>query len=414
MILLIVLSAFFSSSEMAITSFNRMRLKNKAEDGNKKATRALELANNFDKTISSILIGNTIVNLATTSIVTVLFIDMFGSSVGPLIATIFISVVVLIFGEILPKSYAKEKADSYVMKASGVLSFFVMILNPITILFLWLRQLMNKFLNNENKTEDGMTEAELKCMIDEIEHQGGLEKDESELVQMALDFDEITVEEILTPRVDMIAIEINESIENIQKILMSEKFSRIPVYDKTIDNIVGILLEREFFKSKVLTNDFNIKENIQKPLFVPQWMKISDVLKELQRKKTHMAIVADEHGGTMGLVTMEDLLEELVGEIWDEYDEVEQNIIKIDDQTYEVEGSMNIKSMMEYLDFSTKHFEPEGNTVGGWVMAQLHKISKKGDSFEYKNMTVTIKEIVDQRVTKVIVKIKPIEIEPEK
>lgn len=408
-LVLIMLSAFFSSSETAITSFNRMRLKSKAEDGDKKASKVLEAASNFDKTISSILIGNTVVNLATTSIVTVLFINIFGQSSGPLVATVFISVIILIFGEILPKSFAKEKADSFLLKTVGILSFFIAILSPLTAIFLWIRKVIHKVVLGGSKgVEESMTEAELKCMIDEIEHQGGLEKDESELVQMALDFDEITVEEILTPRVDIIAIEMKESIANIQKILMSEKFSRVPVYDKTIDNIVGVLLEREFFKSMVLTQDFKMEENLQEPLFVPQWLKISDVLKELQRKKTHMAIVTDEHGGTMGLVTMEDLLEELVGEIWDEYDEVEQNIVKIDDKTYVVEGSMNVKNMMEYLGFSTKHFESEGNTVGGWVMEQLHKILKEGDFFEYKNMKVTIKEIAEQRVTKVVVTIKPV------
>ena len=403
-IFLTILSAFFSSSETAVTSFNRMRLKNKAEDGDKKAAKALEIASDFDKTLSSILIGNTVVNLATTSIVTVLFIDLFGQS-GPILATIFISVVILIFGEILPKSYAKEKADKFILKISSVLSVFIKILYPITVIFLWLRKLINKFLNNNSDSEESITEDELKCMIDEIEHQGGLEKDESELVQMALDFDEITVEEILTPRVDIISVEKNEDIQNIQQILISEKFSRIPVYDKTIDNIVGILLEREFFKNMVLYNNFKMEDNLQKPLFVPQWLKISDVLKELQRHKTHIAIVTDEHGGTMGIVTMEDVLEELVGEIWDEYDEVEQNIVKIDNDTFEVEGSMNVKDMMEYFDISTKHFESEGKTVGGWAMEQLQKILELGDTFEYKNIIITIKEIVDQRVTKVTIKI---------
>lgn len=403
-IFLTILSAFFSSSETAVTSFNRMRLKNKAEDGDKKAAKALEIASDFDKTLSSILIGNTVVNLATTSIVTVLFIDLFGQS-GPILATIFISVVILIFGEILPKSYAKEKADKFILKISSVLSVFIKILYPITVIFLWLRKLINKFLNNNSDSEESITEDELKCMIDEIEHQGGLEKDESELVQMALDFDEITVEEILTPRVDIISVEKNEDIQNIQQILISEKFSRIPVYDKTIDNIVGILLEREFFKNMVLYNNFKMEDNLQKPLFVPQWLKISDVLKELQRHKTHIAIVTDEHGGTMGIVTMEDVLEELVGEIWDEYDEVEQNIVKIDNETFEVEGSMNVKDMMEYFDISTKHFESEGKTVGGWAMEQLQKILELGDTFEYKNIIITIKEIVDQRVTKVTIKI---------
>ena len=164
-------------------------------------------------------------------------------------------------------------------------------------------------------------------------------------------------------------------------------------------------MEREFFKNMVLYNNFKMEDNLQKPLFVPQWLKISDVLKELQRHKTHIAIVTDEHGGTMGIVTMEDVLEELVGEIWDEYDEVEQNIVKIDNYTFEVEGSMNVKDMMEYFDISTKHFESEGKTVGGWAMEQLQKILELGDTFEYKNIIITIKEIVDQRVTKVTIKI---------
>lgn len=401
---LISLSAFFSASEMAITSFNKMRFKNKAEDGDKKAIKILALADNFDQTISSILIANTIINLATTSIVTVLFINLFGQS-GPILATVFITIVVLIFGEILPKSYAKQKADSWILKTVSILSFFVYLIFPFTSLFLWIRKALNSFLNDDSEADDSLTEDELKCMIDEVELHGGIEKDESELVQMALDFDEISVEEILTPRVDIFAIEINETPENIQKLLISENFSRIPIYDKTIDNIVGILLQREFFKSKVLTNKFIITQHIQKPLFVPQWLKISELLKEFQRKKSHIAIVTDEHGGTMGIVTMEDVLEELVGEIWDEYDIVEQYIFKINDDTYEVDGSMNVKSMMEYFNFSIKHFESEGNTVGGWVTEQLHKILKVGDSFKYKNMLVTVKEIVEHRVTKVTIKL---------
>ena len=402
MVALVGISWFFASTETALTSCNRIRLKNKAEDGDIKAIKALELANNFDKSLSVLLIGSTIVNLTASSLITVLCINAFGKS-GPFIGTVIITIGILALGEILPKSYAKDRPDKIMLGTSGILSFVIKVIYPLSKPFLLLRHLMNKLLGNKDLTEDSMTEAELKYIIDEIEHFGGLEKDESELVQMALDFDEIAVEEIIIPRVDIIAIELKESAQNIQKILLTENFSRVPVYDKTIDNVVGILLQREFFKSIVLNKDFKIEEHLQKPLFVPQWLKISEVLKELKRNKTHMAIVTDEHGGTMGLVTMEDLLEELVGEIWDEYDEVEHNIVKIDDRTYEVEGSMNVKSMMEYLNFSTKNFESEGNTVGGWAMEQLNKILKKGDFFEYKNMTVTIKEIIEQRVTKVIV-----------
>jgi len=316
-VILIILSAMFSSCETAFSTVNKMRLKNYAQQGNRKAAKALKISEAYDKALTVILIGNNIVNIASTSISTVLFTQLFGAK-GVGIATAVMTVTVLIFGEILPKSIAKENAESFTFFFSGPLSALIVIFTPFVWFFSSLKNLLSKLYSSSEKTPS-VTEDELKYIIDEIEEEGVLEESESNLVRSALDFDETKVSEILTPRVKVIGVEINSTIEEIKSVFLTEMYSRLPIYEKNLDNIVGIITQKDFFKM-ISENRTDIRSIIQNAVFLSEFKLINDALHEMQHSKTHMAVILDQYGGTKGIVTMEDIIEELVGEIYDEND----------------------------------------------------------------------------------------------
>ncbi len=401
-IVLIGMSAFFSASETALSSVNKIRLKSMAESGSNGAERALKVLKKYDKALTTILIGNNIVNIATSSIATILAVRILGEQYGPLVSTIVTTVVVLIFGEVLPKSIAKDYAESFSIGISAVISFLMVIFTPFSELFIGLKAVVAKILHKEDSVS--VTEEELKAIIDEIEDEGVLETQESALVRSALDFDEITVDEVITPRVALAAVEVNESIEVVRGKFLSEEYSRMPVYEKTLDNIVGVITEKYFFKAyDKYGKDFTVRDILQETLYIPHMLKISEVLKMMQKRKCHLSVILDQHGGTLGIVTMEDLLEELVGEIWDESDEVKSPVTVLSETSFEVYGDVSLNSLKRYLISHgiKSDIESEAHTVAGWVLELFGSIPKNGDSVKSGIFTVTIIEAAELRVNRI-------------
>lgn len=406
---LLVMSALFSSMETAFSTVNKIRLKHQAANGSKKAERALKIAENFDKALTTILVGNNIVNILSSSLATIictsLFAEKFGTATAAAISTASMTVLVLIFGEIMPKSFAKQHAESCALAFAGLLGAIMWLLTPISAIFAQLQKAMAKLSKGEDAPN--FTEDELKYIINEIEDQGVLEEQESELVKSALEFDETTIEQILVPRVKVVAVERNDDVDEIMEIFIRDRYTRLPVYDKSIDNIIGLINEKDFFKLKFCSEGkpINIEDIIQKALYVSEMKLISEVLYEMQRTKIHMAIVKDQYGGTSGIVTMEDIIEELVGEIYDETDEVVDNVVEVAKDMYEIQADLSINDMLEELELPDNLIETDSNTVGGWVMELFGRIPEKGATETSGMFTVTILESDEQSVSKVGIKL---------
>lgn len=390
--------------ETAFSTVNKIRLKHQAANGSKKAERALKIAENFDKALTTILVGNNIVNILSSSLGTVIFTDLFGSA-GVAIATTVMTILVLTFGEIMPKSFAKQHAEGVALAFAGLLNAIMCLLTPISAIFAFLQKAMAKISKNDDAPN--FTEDELKYIIEEIEDQGVLEEQESNLVKSALEFDETTIEQILVPRVKVVAIEKDDNIDEIMEIFIRDRYTRLPVYDKSIDNIIGLINEKDFFKLKFHSEGkaINIESIIQKALYVSEMKLISEVLYEMQHTKIHMAIVKDQYGGTSGIVTMEDIIEELVGEIYDETDEVVNNVVEVGEHIYEVQADLSIGDMLEELELPDNLIETDSNTVGGWVMELFGRIPEEGATETSGIFTVTILESDEQSVSKVGIKI---------
>ncbi len=402
---LIAMSSFFSASETVYSTVNLMRLRAMAEDGNKKAARALDVAENFDQTLSTILVGNNIVNIASSSLATVVATALFGSY-GPLISTVVITVLVLIFGEILPKSYAKENSLALSLKLVGILSFLIVILKPVASVFHYVTKLTAKW-NKKKEKKPSVTEDELKYIIETIEDEGVLNEQESDLVQSALDFDDITVQEILTPRVDLISLDAGDPDPEILQAVLESPCSRLPVYDKSIDNIIGLLHVRDYLGAIASGRPVVLRELLHPCQFVHRSMKISALMRDFQKTKNQLAVVTDDYGGTVGIVTMEDILEELVGEIWDETDVITSDCVKISDNLYEVSGDMDPQELFEELEIKAKDFDSDYSTMGGWTLEMLERLPAPGDDFTFLNLLITVKEMEDKRITKLTVEILP-------
>ncbi len=402
-VVLIIFSAFFSSTETAFSSVSKIRLKNNAENGDKKAAKALYIVEHYDKALSTILVGNNIVNIASSALATLLFVSFLGDAMGTLMSTIILTIVVLICGEVLPKNFAIENNEKICIAFAGILRFLMIILTPITFILLKLTDAVKKISSKNKEKSPTVTEDELKYIVESIEEEGVLEEQESELVQSALEFDEKTAYDILTPRVDMTAIDAEEDIQKIKEIIFTERYSRIPVYKDSIDNIIGVLHSRDFLEALLNDSSPDISKLIQPAYFIYRSKKLSALLADFKYKKLHFAVVTDDYGGTLGIVTMEDLLEQLVGDIWDEDEEIEHKYKKISDNKYEISGDMNIDDMLELFDKDDKYLHSDSKSVGGWVIEQIGDIPEKGSSFTYKELTVTVKNMEDQRIIDVIV-----------
>ncbi len=392
----IILSAFFSSAETAFSSVNRIRIKNYADEKRRGAQKALWITENFDGALSTILIGNNIVNIASASISTKIATDLFGVQ-GVVYSTFFMTVLILIFGEILPKSVAKEFAEQYTLLIAPILVILIRLLTPLNWLFIRLKNWVKPKKNN--KTLPLITEDEIKVMVEMSEEEGVIDNHEAELVQRSLEFNDIYVREIQMPRMDMVTIDIAMTSKDILQLFMEERYSRIPVYEGNIDNIIGILSERDFLSQYIIDQDVKVRSLLREPYFIVPSMHISDLLPELQRQKNHMAIVVDEFGGTSGLITLEDILEELVGEIWDEHDEKTKMFVQITDNKYEFHAEIDLDEFAKILQIAEP--ESQSNSLGGWLYEKFQHIPKKGEQIQYKNIVLTILEVEARRIRKV-------------
>lgn len=376
-VVLVTFSAYFSATETAFTSFNKIRLKNMAGDGDKKAKDVLEIYDNYDNLLSTILVGNNLVNIAISSIATVMFLELY-PKYGATIATAVATVIVLIFGEISPKSLAKESPERFAMFSAPIIRFFMLILKPINWIFSCWKKLIAKLFNADGIRP--ITEDELLTMVEEAQTEGGIDEGQSELIQNAIEFNDLEAWDVLTPRVDIKAIEIDEDEDEIAELFLETGFSRLPVYEDDLDNIIGVLNQKDFH-NYIKGGRASVSEYIKPVIFVAGSMRIAQLLKRLQTVKTHIAIIVDEYGGTYGLVTMEDIIEELVGEIYDEHDAVAlQDIVQQQDGSYRVLCSTNIDKMFDYFDIDE---EVDATTVNGWVILQIDKLPEVGDSFVY-------------------------------
>ncbi len=401
-LLLVMLSALFSAMETAFSFANKIRIQQNAEDGVRKAKNAQYVVERFDNALTAILICNNIVNLGCSSIATVLCLHIFGD-IGSAIATGATTLLVLTFGEVIPKCLAKEHCDDFSMSTAGFLKVLMIVLTPLVFVFIKLKSLALKISGGENDAPS-VTENELKYIVESIEEEGVLEESESEMVRSALDFDETTAEEVLTPRVDVVFLNVEDSPEKIKEIIIENRYSRIPVYENTTDNIVGILHTRDWLEALADGKTPDLRELLQPAYFVFKNRKLSKILAHFKRTKVHMAIVTDEYGGTLGIVTMEDLLEEIVGEIWDEDEEIERTYYKIGNNEYLVNGDLELDQLLELYDLDEDALESDAVTVGGFILEHAGNIPKKRESIEADGFRFTVLEVENQRIMRVVVK----------
>ena len=403
MILLLILSAFFSSTETAFSSFNRIKIKNLASGGNKRAKLVMSLDEKYERLLNTVLIGNNIVNIALSSIATIFFIKLLkdSQSLAATISTIVVTVVVLIFGEISPKIIAKNNADKVVLAFSYLIKGFIIILFPLSFIFgLW-SKLMVKIFKPKDKS-DTYTEDELITIVDEAEEGGAIETEEGDLIRSAIEFNDVSAGDILTPRVDVCAISKDEKIEEIAKIFIENPYSRLPVYGEDIDDIIGILHEKDFFVA-YHNNNKTITKYLKKPVHVSEHVKIADLLQVLKSQKCHMAIVVDEFGGTMGIVTMEDIIEELIGDVFDEHDEItnKHDFKDLPDGSCIIKGSADLDEFLEKYEINLDEEDDLPQTVNGLVMKELETFPEVGDTFEFHNLIIEIKKISSKLVEEI-------------
>ena len=401
LIALVAMSAFFSASETAFTSLNRARVKSMANNGDRRAARALALSEDYDRLLSGILVGNNIVNILSASLATVLFVRLIGGA-GVSVSTAVMTVIVLMFGEIAPKSIAKERPEKLALAFCPALGAILKLLSPIIFLTsCWQRLVYRIFKPAEDR---GITEEELITIVEEAESEGEIDEHESELIRSAIEFGDLTAEDILTPRVDITAVEVNDSLKEIARAFETSGRSRIPVYEDSIDTIIGILHEKDFYRHR---GKMPLRAMMTAPLCVVPSTQLGVLLKLLQKTKNHMAVVVDEYGGVVGIVTMEDILEELVGEIWDEHDEVIEEFKEQPDGSFLVSCTASLDDLLDRFD--TRSVDIDSASISGWVLEQLERLPVEGDRFVYENLDVTVTKVDHRRVQEIRVAV----IEPE-
>lgn len=395
-VLLVMMSAYFSATETAFSCLNKIRMKSRAESGDHRAALAMDLVEDYDRLISTILIGNNIVNITASTVGTVLFTKLY-AAYGPTVSTVVLTLVVLIFGEISPKSLAKEHAESFAMFSAPILRVFLLVLRPLNFLFSQWKRLLNMIFHPSE--DQGITEEELITMVSEAENEGGLDQHESQLIRSAIEFGDLEAGDILTPRVDIVAVEDSASMEEIAAVFAESGYSRLPVYHKDVDDIVGVIHEKDFNAARY-RGQGNISGCITPVHYTTANADLGLLLRTLQKKKTHMAIVVDEYGGTSGLVTMEDLLEEIVGNIYDEFDpQDEQEIVALGDNLWRIAGSADLEDVAEALDVDLPEDE-DAETLGGLVYAQLSVIPEDGShpEVEVYGLHIRVEVLTDRRV----------------
>lgn len=394
----ILASAYFSATETAFSSLNRIRVKNLAEKGNKKAKLVMRLSEKYDVLISTILIGNNIVNILAASIATLLFVNLLGREVGATVSTVVITVVVLIFAEVSPKTIAKESPEKFAMFSAPLINILITVFAPFNYFFIHWRKLLAKVFKSDQ--ERSITEEELLTIVEEAEEGGGINETEGTLIRSAIEFTELEAADILTPRTDVTFISIDMDKERIAKTFAETGYSRLPVYEGTIDHVIGIIHHKDFHNF-VYNTEVLMSEYIKPALYITKSKKIDALLKDLQLKKMHIAVVLDEFGGTVGIVTMEDILEELVGEIWDEHDEVIHEVEKIADNHYLVSGHANVEKFFEMIDYDLK---TDVFTVSGWVVEVMGHLPKLNETYQNQDFEIEIRELDGKRIKKVAIK----------
>ena len=403
-IVCIFLSNFFSSAEMAYSSCNRMRLENAMEDGSKRAALAVKIIDRYDNALSAILIGNNLVNIACSSLGSLAVILVAGESYA-WVSTIVITILVIIFGETIPKICAKGSANRIALRDSYIIRTLTIVLMPLIWLVVGFINLLTKGIKGEQDDSDEEAAVEeLSSIIETAEDEAVLDEDRSELVQAAIDFSDVSAYEVMTARVDVNAIDIDDDMEEILAAIDEAQYSRIPVYEDSVDNVIGVLYLNHFLKALIDEDEPDIRSLLMPTCYVYKTMKLPAVLSELRKAKQHLAIVTDEYGGTLGVVSMEDVLEQLVGDIWDETDEIEEEIIERPDGQYELDGDMLIDDFFELVGIEEEALEVESETLGGWTIEVFGSFPEVGQSFEFENLSVTVLEMDGLRVEKLLVK----------
>lgn len=399
LVCMVVMSAYFSATETAFSSVNRVRLKNKAEGGNKRAALALKLEEDYDRLLSTILIGNNIVNITATTLATLIFVKLLGEVSGPTVSTVVLTIVILIFGEISPKSLAKENAEAFAMFSAPVLRLFMGLLRPVNFLFAQWKKLLSKLFRKGE--EEGITDEELITMVEQAEDEGGLDQHESELIRSAIEFGDMEVQEILTPRVDVVGVEDTATMDELAALFAENGYSRLPVYHEDIDDIVGVIHEKDFHAARYHGLS-DLAAMMGSVLYTTGNTKIGELLRILQKEKGHMVVVVDEYGGTEGICTLEDIVEELVGEIWDEHDEVVEEFKKQSDGSYVISCSADLTDLYDLFAITG---DCDANTVSGWVMEQIGRIPEEGDQFMADGLDVTVNKVDHRRVMEIKVEV---------
>ena len=413
LIFLVACSAFFSSSEIAFATMNKIRLEKKAEEGSRSAKIAVYIFDHFSHFLSTVLVGNNLVNIAFSSAMTVICLELFTENAS-LYTTLITTVVLLIFGEICPKIIATVVADKWVLVIAIPLRILMFVFSPIVVLVSWIVQKIEP-LWTPKEGENNYTDEDLVSMVEAIEDEGVITEREGDLIKSAIEFSDIMAQEILIPRVDIAAFDIDDDVSELLKDEERMSYSRIPVYEESVDNIIGVISTKRLIKRVLIDGleNLNLRDHLSPVLFVHQTKSVSDILLELREKNLHMAVVIDEFGGTMGILTSEDIMEEVVGDIYDESDDVEQDVVPTGENAFTVDGSMNIEDMFETVEFEPKDFDSEYTTVGGWAMEMLDKLPDEGDSFTYDRLTVTVTEVDDKRVESLRVEVEPLPEEEE-
>lgn len=395
MLFCLIGSAYFSATETAFSCLSKTRLRAMAEKGNKRAEKTLALSERYDKLLSTILIGNNVVNIALSSLGTVLFLH-YSPKNGATISTVIVTVVVLIFGEITPKSVAKDMPEKIAMFSMPLIQLIIWILTPLTLFFSGWKKLLSKMFRKEVEEEAKMSQEELLMLVEEVQQEGSIDQEEGDLLKNAIEFTERRAEDILTHRTDLEAVDIETEKDEISRIFYETQFSRLLVYEDNIDNIIGVIHQKDFYNEKGITPK-SMREIMSPPLFIQRGEKINDLLRLLQKNKSHIAVVLDEYGGTYGIVTMEDILEELVGDIWDEHDEVVEEFKQQSENTWLVDCAVNIDDFCEFFDLELET-EAESVSLGGWVMERLGKVPEEGDHFAYETLDITVTAVDFHRV----------------
>ncbi len=410
LVILVCLSAFFSASETAFSSLNPIRLKSRADSGDTRAIRVLRIIEQYDNLLSTILIGNNIVNIAASSLATVFFVELLGGISGPPAATVVLTLVILIFGEISPKSMAKEMPETFAFAFAPFIHVLMLVFRPLNFLFSAWKKLLRKFFHSDEN--NAITEGELVTMVSEAEKDGALTDQESELIRSAIEFDDVEVQDVLTPRVDVVAVPDDISVIELGEIFAANGYSRLPVYHDTIDNVIGVLHEKDYFTA-LRSGVIELDKLVAPVVYTTKSTQISHLLRTLRENKQHLAIVVDEYGGTSGIITLEDILEELVGEIWDEHDDKVEQVRPQSNGTWLISGDASIEDVEEELSIG----EPEENdsvTVSGLVQEKLGCLPKVGDLFQWGNFDGVVTKSAHRRVLEVRLTLRAANPEPEK